>query len=173
MATGIGLEATGLATLALLATLAAPVPTFWVARTIMGMGIAMPNATAIVQNAVRKERMGTATATMSLLRSLGGAVGVASFGGVMASGLASGLANLNLGVDVSSIISGGMDAVAKRPSALHPEIETAFRSAITHSFEIGACVMSFAVIAALTLRGNDWEMRGTSGDGATVSGSET
>lgn len=175
MVAGIALEATGLATLALLAGLAAPVPAFLVALTIMGlgMGIAMPNATAIVQNAVPKANVGMATATMSFLRSLGGALGVAISGGVMASGLTSGLANLDLGIDVSSIISGGMDAVDNLPLALRPELETAFRSAITHSFEIGACVMSFAVIVALKLRGTEWEKPGSSRGGATVNGSET
>lgn len=171
MVAGIAFEATGLATLALLATLGAPVPAFWIALAIMGlgMGIAMPNATAIVQNSVSRDRVGTATATMSFLRSLGGALGVAVSGGVVASGLASGLSALSVDINVSSIISGGMDAVATLPPALRPEIEDAFRQAITGSFEIGAVVMTCAVFVALTLRGTEWVERKTPADSATVS----
>ncbi|WP_349295071.1 MDR family MFS transporter (plasmid) [Thioclava sp. 'Guangxiensis'] len=154
MVTGIGLEALGLGTLAVLATYAAPVPAFWGALAMLGfgMGIAMPNATAIVQNAVPKASIGSATATMSFLRSLGGASGVAVSGGVMAQGLSQGLRHLGGDVDIGAIVNGGMEAVAQLPAAMRPEIEAAFRHAITGSFEIGGAVMSVAFILALTLR---------------------
>ncbi|WP_227023711.1 MDR family MFS transporter [Martelella soudanensis] len=159
MVTGIALEAGGLGTLALLAAIQAGVPAFWGALAMLGlgMGIAMPNATAIVQNAVPKESVGTATASMSFLRSLGGALGVAVSGGVMASGLNSGLAHLLGTADVQTIINGGMEAVSDLPAALRPAIEAAFRHAIAGSFEIGGSVMTLALIVALTLRGTEFE----------------
>lgn len=158
MVTGIAFEATGLASLALLSALESGIAPFWGSLAILGfgMGIAMPNATAIVQNAVPKNNVGAATATMSFLRSLGGALGVAVSGGVMATGLTSGLSHLSQAVDVSAIINGGMEAVESLPASLRPEIEEAFRQAITGSFEIGGGVMALAFIVALSLRGSGW-----------------
>ena len=170
MATGIALEAAGLGSLALLSALEADAPAFWGSLAMLGcgMGIAMPNAMAIVQNSVPRDSIGTATASVTFLRSLGGALGVAVSGGVMASGLANGLAHLQRQVDVQSIIGGGMQAVQSLPGALRPQIEEAFRSAITGSFEIGGGVMAMALLVALTLQGTDWRTSPVaSGEGRT------
>ncbi|NVO28947.1 MFS transporter [Donghicola sp. C2-DW-16] len=158
MATGIAFEALGLISLALLSKFEASIPYFWGSLLILGfgMGIAMPNAVAIVQSSVPRESVGTATASMSFLRSLGGALGVAVSGGVMAMGLKSGLSHLNTSIDVTAIVNGGMDAVEALPATLRPAIEEAFRSAITGSFEIGGGVMALAFLVALVLRGPDW-----------------
>ncbi|WP_138473512.1 MFS transporter, partial [Poseidonocella sp. HB161398] len=109
MVAGIAFEAAGLGLLALLAAVQAGYPAFWLALALLGtgMGIAMPNATAIVQNAVPRDSIGVATSTMSFLRSMGGTLGVAVSGGVMAAGLASGLRELGPQVDVQAVISGG------------------------------------------------------------------
>lgn len=163
MVTGIAFEAGGLGLLAVLAAMQAGFPAFWLALALLGtgMGIAMPNATAIVQNAVPRDNIGVATSTMSFLRSMGGTLGVAVSGGVMASGLASGLAHPGLQIDAQAIISGGMEAVADLPAAALPAVEDAFRHAITGTFEMGGIVMALACAVALTLRRTKFEEHGT------------
>jgi EmrB/QacA subfamily drug resistance transporter len=157
MAGGIALEATGLASLAWLAHADAAIPMFWIALAVLGlgMGVAMPNATAIVQNAVPPRELGVATASMSFIRSLGGALGVAVSGGVMSARLGADMAQ-HPQIDAQAIINGGMDAIAALPAALHPVITAAFRDAITASFEIGGGVMALAFLIAMTLKGTDF-----------------
>ncbi len=161
MAGGIALEAGGLASLALLASAGAGIPWFWGALAILGlgMGVAMPNATAIVQNAVPQAEMGVATASMSFIRSMGGALGVAVSGGVMTARLGADLAR-HTEIDVQAVINGGMGTIAALPDTFRPVIISAFGDAITASFEIGGGVMAFAFILALTLRGTDFVTTG-------------
>ncbi|WP_339109722.1 MDR family MFS transporter [Thioclava sp. GXIMD4216] len=161
MVAGIAFEAAGLGMLAVLAMTGAAYPAFWLALALLGtgMGIAMPNATAIVQNSVPKDSMGVATSTMAFLRSMGGTLGVAVSGGVMAMGLSSNLRALGGDIDVQAIINGGMEAVDTLPATLRPEIDEAFRQAITAAFEMGGIVMSVALVVALTLRGTAFKPR--------------
>jgi EmrB/QacA subfamily drug resistance transporter len=157
LAGGIALEAAGLTSLAILAYAGADIPWFWGGLAILGigMGVAMPNATAIVQNAVPRDEMGVATASMSFIRSMGGALGVAVSGGVMTARLGSDLAS-HPGINAKAIIEGGMEVISSLPADVHPIIVTAFRDAIMASFEIGGGVMTFALLLALTLRGTDF-----------------
>ncbi|MEY4412886.1 MAG: hypothetical protein RIQ53_179 [Pseudomonadota bacterium] len=167
MATGIALEAASLSALAVLAHQGAAIPWFLAALALLGlgMGIAMPNATAIVQNAVPQAEMGVATASMSFIRSLGGALGVAVSGGVMASRLAEDMAR-HPQLDAQAILSGGMDAIQGLPAALLPVVHDAFRDAITASFEIGGGVMAVALLVALTLRGTAFAPQAAQADAA-------
>ena len=157
MASGIALEASGLAGLAWLAHVGAPIPAFLGALAVLGlgMGIAMPHATVIVQNAVPAERLGVATASMSFIRSLGGAMGVAVSGGLMGARLSSGLA-AQPGVDAQALIAGGMDAIQALSPAVLPAVHHAFSDAITVSFEVGGAVMALAWVVAMTLRGTEF-----------------
>ncbi len=154
MVLGILLEASGLGLLGILAIGQASLPWFLGALGILGlgMGIAMPHATVIIQHSAPRQRMGEATATMAFLRSLGGALGVAVSGGVMVSGLHRDLAALHAPIDVKAIVDGGMAAVAQLPPALQPAIVDAFRAAISTSFAIGGSVMLFALVLAFALR---------------------
>jgi EmrB/QacA subfamily drug resistance transporter len=90
MMLGVACEALALALCALFAWRGAPVPAFLTALGILGfgMGMGMPNTVVVIQNAVPRNRLGVATATMSFLRSFGGLMGVALSGNVMASRLA-------------------------------------------------------------------------------------
>ncbi|MBZ4023893.1 hypothetical protein CKO11_15680 [Rhodobacter sp. TJ_12] len=153
---GIILEALGLGLLATLAHEQAGVIPVLAALAILGtgMGSAMPNATVIVQNAVPHGSLGVATASMSFLRSLGGALGVAVSGGVMTSLLAAKLAGLG-GVDASAIATGGMAVIRTLPEAAQLQVAEAFRQAIAASFAIGGGVMALALVLALRLRGTD------------------
>ena len=50
----------------------------------LGIGLVMPNLTTAIQNGVQRSELGGATATAAFFRSLGGALGVASSGAVLA-----------------------------------------------------------------------------------------
>ncbi|SOB99297.1 MDR family MFS transporter [Rhodobacter maris] len=153
---GIALEASGLGLLALMAHQEAGVVPVLGALAVLGtgMGSAMPNATVIVQNAVPRVSLGVATAGMSFLRSLGGALGVAVSGGVMTSLLATKLQGLE-GIDAAGIATGGIELIATLSTALQAEVAEAFRQAISASFLIGAGVMALALGIALQLRGTE------------------
>ncbi|PYF10530.1 MFS transporter [Rhodobacter viridis] len=151
---GIALEAIGLGGLA---HQQADLPWFLAALAVLGlgMGVAMPHATVIVQNAVPREQMGVATAAMSFLRSMGGALGVAVSAGVMAGQLGPKLASLGGGLDAKRLLEGGMSAIHALPSATQAEVAGAFGLAISASFLIGGAVMALALALAMTLRGTD------------------
>ena len=82
---GVALVALALLSLAGLAALAAPPWPFLVSMAGLGLGIglAMPNLTNTVQNAVAYADLGAATGAMIFLRSLGGAAGVAASGALL------------------------------------------------------------------------------------------
>ena len=151
---GVGLEAVALGSLALLAFTGTGIMTFLIALGMLGlgMGIAMPNATVIVQNAVDRSALGVATATMAFVRSLGGALGVAVSGGVMAIHLGSSLAALGAHIDAHALIEGGMSSIAALPPAVHLAVIDAYREAIAFSFLVGGCVMTAAFVLTTTLK---------------------
>ncbi|MFD2175764.1 MDR family MFS transporter [Rhodobacter lacus] len=153
---GIALEAAGLGLLALVAHLEAGLVPVLGALAVLGtgMGSAMPNATVIVQNAVPRASLGVATSSMSFLRSLGGAMGVAVSGGVMTSLLAANLQGLG-GIDATAIATGGMETISALSGPQRAAVAEAFRQAISASFLIGAGVMVLALLIAVNLRGTD------------------
>jgi MFS family permease len=82
---GVAMEMVAIASLAMLALARAGEIPFLAALGLLGLGtgLGMPNAVVIVQNSVPRASLGIATASMSFLRSLGGAFGVALSGCVM------------------------------------------------------------------------------------------
>jgi EmrB/QacA subfamily drug resistance transporter len=82
---GVAMEMTAIATLAILVLARAGEIPFLAALGLLGLGtgLGMPNAVVIVQNSVPRASLGIATASMSFLRSLGGAFGVAISGCLM------------------------------------------------------------------------------------------
>lgn len=159
MVSGIFLEALGLSSLSVMAFLHAPQIGFLLALAILGlgMGVAMPNATVIVQNAVASNRLGVATSSMSFIRSLGGALGVSVSGGVMSAVLLTALADVTPHIDPRAIIDGGARAIADLSPAARAAVAGAFGHAIAYSFMIGGCVMTLALMLASTLKGTDFK----------------
>ena len=78
----------------------------------LGMGMGMPNLTTAVQNAVAHRELGAATGAMSFVRSLGGALGVATSGTIMSSRLASALSTGGGSVDLTALTAHGIQAMA-------------------------------------------------------------
>lgn len=152
---GVALETAALAAFAILAAHGAGIPAFLIALGMLGlgMGVGMPNAIVIVQNAVDRPRLGVATATMSFVRSLGGALGVALSGGVMAAHVGASLAGIGHGFDARALFARGMPYIAALPPAAHAAVTEAYRLAIGTSFAISGGTMMLAFLFCLSLPG--------------------
>ncbi|HWL82231.1 MAG TPA: MFS transporter, partial [Roseomonas sp.] len=150
---GLGLEAVALASLAVLAYLAAPAPTFLISMGLLGlgMGMGMPNLTVAVQNAVAHQELGAATGAMTFLRSLGGAVGVAASGAIMSSRLAAASASIGADLNIEAITRQGVQALATLTAAQQGMVGDAYRQALTGCFTLSGVVMSAAFVLVLGL----------------------
>jgi EmrB/QacA subfamily drug resistance transporter len=151
---GLGLEAVALAGLAALAWFAAPPSAFLLALGTLGlgMGMGMPNLTTAVQNAVDYKELGAATGAMTFVRSLGGAVGVAASGALLAARLAG-------PVDVEAMTRDGAAALAALTQEQHAMLSEAYRTALTGCFTLSGLVMSAAFLLVLGLP--EQKLRGT------------
>lgn len=150
---GVGLEALGLFLLLLFAQHRLGAPWFFMAMGVLGagMGVGMPNATVIVQNAVSVQVMGAATASLSFCRSLGGALGVAVAGGIMSYTLRRELAALPSSLQsISLTLPNGLGGVAHSPAEL-AQLTELYRTAISNSLLAGGIVMSLAWLLVLGL----------------------
>jgi EmrB/QacA subfamily drug resistance transporter len=127
---GVAMEMVAIATLAILALARAGEIPFLAALGLLGLGtgLGMPNAVVIVQNSVPRASLGIATASMSFLRSLGGAFGVAISGCL-------------LHFVFDSIVRPGHAATANN---IH--VADALRTAIAASFALGATMMLLALV---------------------------
>lgn len=150
---GIGLEAVALASLAVLAWIAAAPVFFLVSMGLlgMGMGMGMPNLTVAVQNAVSQKELGAATGAMTFLRSLGGAVGVAASGAIMSSRLAVASGAIGSALDMEAITREGVKALAALTPAQHALVSDAYRTALTGCFTLSGVVMTLAFVLVLGL----------------------
>jgi hypothetical protein len=92
----------------------------------MGLGLALPVLTLVVQNSAPPADMGTATSANTYLRQIGGSVGAAVFGALLASRLTDRLAvELPRGVGVGELPD---------PSAVTPEVLATLPSAVRDGF---------------------------------------
>ncbi len=124
-----------------------------------GLGMVMPNMTIAVQNAVRQDDMGTATATLAFFRSLGGVLGVAGSGAMLAGRLKSEFQSgaLPAGVDGKALLDGGIQQILALPPAAHDAVVEIYRQAIALSFMAGTVTTAVGFVALvfipeLTLR---------------------
>jgi predicted MFS family arabinose efflux permease len=143
---GIGCEFLALGLLAVFAWLDLGQMPFLGALALLGvgMGLGMPNATVVVQNAVPPARLGIATASMSFLRTLGGAVGVALSGFVMHYVLAT----LTDSTALQNLQRGPLLSLS---NSEHGELIEPLRIAIASSFVLGAAAMLVALITVFRL----------------------
>ncbi|WP_249674342.1 DHA2 family efflux MFS transporter permease subunit [Pseudomonas abieticivorans] len=148
---GVALECLGLLLLLVFAHLQMPAPYFFMTMALLGagMGIGMPNATVIVQNAVPLSVLGAATASMSFCRSLGGALGVAVSGGIMSYTLGHELEQLPEALRSLNLIEGLATATVS-PGDL-ARLSGLYRVAIGNSLFAGALVMGVALVLVFVL----------------------
>jgi hypothetical protein len=101
---------------------------------ILGLGIGMIIQVMVlaVQNSVEHRDLGTATATESFIRSMGGAFGVAVFGAILTNRLTYNLARLlpaHSSLDPGSL-TGSPQAIAALPPAVHDAVIHALANSI-------------------------------------------
>jgi EmrB/QacA subfamily drug resistance transporter len=121
-----------------------------------GLGLVMPNLTVALQNSVERTDMGAATSTSSFVRSLGGALGVAVAGTVVAIRLRQLLPASFTETTASgnSILELGVQQIAQIPPEQRTLLLHAYRHAIATTFLTGAGVaaLAFAIVLFLPER---------------------
>jgi EmrB/QacA subfamily drug resistance transporter len=112
-----------------------------------GFGFVMPIMTMALQNAVNREDLGAATSVSAFLRSLGGALGVALSGAVVAARLHV-LIPAKFHVESLARLPGN---VAQTDPVAHHIVTEAYRHAIATTFYTGAAVtlLAFAIVLGL------------------------
>jgi hypothetical protein len=113
----------------------------------------MPNLTVAIQNAVERGDMGAATSTSGFMRSLGGALGVAVAGTVVAMRLRHDLppAWLEAHGDAHSVLELGVQQIARLSPDQHATLMDAYRHAIATTFLTGAGIAALAFTVVLFL----------------------
>lgn len=109
----------------------------------IGLGLTMQIIVLATQNAVPTSDLGVATASINFFRSIGGSVGVALFGALFTSRLATAL---------DGRASLRPEAVQALPDAERTAYVTDFADALTGTFLIAVPVMALAVVLAIALR---------------------
>ena len=109
-----------------------------------------------VQNAVNPRDVGVATAGSTFFRSVGGVIGTAIFGAVMANQLTSHLvANLPASVDTPENISAmtsAMSTISSLPPSVKPIVLEAFTSALDTVFLTAVPILVVGFIFSLALQ---------------------
>ena len=121
----------------------------WMLIVGAGIGLTMQVLVIAAQNAVDYRDLGVATSTVAFFRSLGGALGVALFGAILANRLTANLAaNVHAGgagLDLATIRQ-SPDRIAALPPAVHTAVVSAFADAL---HVVYLSVIPFAIAAAL------------------------
>ncbi|MEJ7707748.1 MAG: MDR family MFS transporter [Nocardioidaceae bacterium] len=121
-----------------------------------GLGCTMQIIVTVVQNAVDRRHMGTATSSVTFFRSMGGTFGAAVFGAILSSRLATHLAEQFGGAP--SVAGGGgdltnnVDRIAALPEPQHGMVLQAFDDALHDVFLWAAPVVVVALVVAFFIR---------------------
>jgi hypothetical protein len=110
----------------------------------IGIGLVMQVLVLAVQNCAPAKDVGVATSAATFFRSMGGSLGVALFGAIFASRLASELERLP--PEIASRFGGGVNVSPEQVHALPREIRDDFLLAFVHALS-----PTFLVGSALTL----------------------
>ncbi len=121
----------------------------------LGIGLVMPNLTTAIQNGVARSELGGATATAAFFRSLGGALGVALSGAL----LAIHLQVLPAGLQAAG---GGVAELANLPPAQRDIVFAAYRAGLSNAFAAGAVIAALGLLTVLFLP--ERPLRGTSAE---------
>jgi fucose permease len=130
-----------------------PIHVMYLDMGILGCGLGMVMQVLIlaVQNTVEFKHMGVATSGATLFRSIGGSIGVASFGAVFSNGLAARLEKL-IPPDTELPHALGPAAIHELPQALRDDYLQAFAGALHTVYLSAACVVVLAFALAWLLK---------------------
>jgi EmrB/QacA subfamily drug resistance transporter len=153
----VGLAAATLAFLAVMraAVAGASIGFIEVSLVILGMGfgLVMPNLMVAIQNAVLPVEMGSATATTSFFRSLGGTLGVAVSGAIMTAQLQALHAERWSGMarGARSLLEQGIQQIEQLQPEQKVMVIGAYRHAISTTFLLGSIIIAIAFVLVLFL----------------------
>src|SRR5579863_10130481 len=115
----------------------------------LGVGLVMQVLVVVVQNSVPYEQLGTATATATFFRTIGGALGVSALNAVFNNRLFSALSKDHLPPSARHVVSGS--SVVVNPAAidhLPPAVRAPIVAAFSHSLQtVFFVAVPFAVLA--------------------------
>ena len=122
-----------------------------------GLGLTMQVVVTAVQNSVERRHMGTATASVTFFRSMGGAIGTALFGAILNTRLAHHLtevvpAQAQAQLGAASASANDVTAIRGLPEPVKGWVLSAFTSAMDDVFLIAVPFMAVALVIALTMR---------------------
>ncbi len=115
-----------------------------------GLGFSMQIVVTIVQNAVERRHMGTATSSVAFFRSMGGTFGVAVFGAILSARLVTHLAS-ELGSKGASAVGGGdvtgnVEKIQQLPEPVHGLVLHAFSDSLNNVFLYAIPVVFIALV---------------------------
>ncbi|MEZ2389363.1 MDR family MFS transporter [bacterium RCC_150] len=120
----------------------------------LGLGLLMQNLVLSVQNTVRAQDIGTASASVAFFRSFGGAIGVSVLGAIMANHVTDlatkGLAAAHIPVTGGSS-SGNMD-LTDLPAPIRDIMRAAYGDATAQIFMIAGAIAVVAFLAVLFIK---------------------
>lgn len=121
-----------------------------------GLGMTMQTIVTAVQNSVERRDLGAATSATTFFRQMGGTIGAAAFGAILANRLLVYLIE-RLGPAASSMQEGGgiefnnIQAIQALPEPMKGFVLDAFTRALGDVFLVGVPVVALALVAALFL----------------------
>lgn len=120
----------------------------------LGVGMLMQNLVLVVQNTVRQEDMGAASAAVAFFRSLGGAIGVAALGALLGSRVTTLVANGLADIGIPGAASGGgrIPNLGALPVPVRTVVESAYGEGVADLFLAAAPLGLVALVAVLLLR---------------------
>lgn len=120
-----------------------------------GLGFSMQLIVTIVQNAVDRKHMGTATSSVTFFRFMGGTFGTAVFGAILSSRLAVHIA-ADLGSQAGAVPSGDLTnnvgAIQRLSEPAHTLVLTAFSQSLHDVFLWAIPVVAIALAVALFIK---------------------
>jgi EmrB/QacA subfamily drug resistance transporter len=153
---GLGVMAAGLLALSTMdAGTSQPTAALFLAVFGLGFGLVSQILTVALQNAVDRRDIGIATASANLFRALGGAVGVAAFGAILASRLDVWLAR-ELPAGAVRVDAGSLQASPASLRQLDAGVQAGIADAVAHAlhtvFLVGAPIAGLGLLVALGLK---------------------
>src|SRR5437762_14293334 len=110
----------------------------------------------VVQNAVDRKHMGTATSSVAFFRSMGGTFGTAVFGAILSSRLAIHLANDLSGTGGGQVPSGNITnnvtAIQRLPEPIHSIVLKAFAQSLHDVFVWAIPVVVIALLVSIFIK---------------------
>lgn len=155
----------GAAGLAMLSTIAAGTPYWFIAVGMfvvgLGVGCSMQNLVLVVQNDVPHSIVGVATSSVAYFRQIGASVGIAVFGSLFVSRLVDAFASMPRGpggapgVNPGEVRSLTPKVLAQLPAPAQAAIADAFATALPPLFLYGVPVMLVGLVLVLFIREHD------------------